>query len=303
MPLRLTLGIVSKNRPDKLARLISVIASWKSSSEYIDQIIVVDNSDKLNKIHKFGLPLVYYHKYFSVPQARNFILNKTQTKWLGFLDDDCEPANDWIEQASLAMEHYPKAAYLVGNNLLKNPEFYWAQVQYHRHMYWQKKQLIGANQTIGFHLDTKNCLLNIYFLRQHKLFFDEKLHIGGYDNADTDLGFAVERIGGKGYWIEKMRIFHPEVTNFFAVRKKAKLRGKLSGLLADKWKITQEFVAFVPLLSIGYFKAYYLNYYKDFCQYLKQHSTQRRVLFVFVGILIYDHWYKSGYVRSRSKII
>lgn len=92
----ITLGLVTKDRPSYLRRLLSRVV--RDQSEHLMEVIVYDNSigSETEKVTK-EFDVTYLRGIKMQPGGRNAILKRTTTEIVCFMDDDCLPRKKYFD--------------------------------------------------------------------------------------------------------------------------------------------------------------------------------------------------------------
>ena len=303
---KISIAIVTKNRPVKLRRCLESILK---QSMLPDVVIIVDNDTKKSakKVafsFRKNLNLVYMvEPKPGVAQARNRVLVTCKTFYLGFVDDDCVLDKKWVETGLNTMKARKKATFVLGKSLIFNAKNIVALAQYYHQSYWFMQKLKeNKNKTSPFNFDTKNLIIKISNLRKKNLKFDSDFSIKGADSSDTDLGFQLEKKGLVGVYEHKMIVLHEELENPILYLKKAYLRGKLALMLTSKWKLKGEFVDLKLIKWTKYVKS--IRFWKkEFHLLTRTHSEDiLSKILAFVLIKMSERVYLKGYVGKANKL-
>jgi len=106
----------TRNRPEFLLRSLAALLA---NTVLPDEIIIVDQSrnDKTRQVlAEFNNPLIIHvpSGETGLSRARNTGIKVSRFPILGFLDDDCIPANNWIEAAKAAIAKLPDSSVWIG---------------------------------------------------------------------------------------------------------------------------------------------------------------------------------------------
>lgn len=298
----LTVAIVTYKRPEKLKRCLESIGK---QTKLPKQVLIVDNDSAksaqkvANKFRK-KLPIKYaVEQKRGIPYARNKVLRLCRTKYLGFVDDDCVLDSKWVEVGTKAIKD-AKSAYVLGKTLLLNKESV-AQAQHARHLRWFFYKFNGR-ATSPFSVDTKNIIFLAEMINNEEFLFDKNMSVEGYDSSDTDLGLQLKKAGLKGFYEDKMIVYHQETNDFLGFIKKAYYRGTLAAKINHKWKLKGEFVD----LSERNFLKWFWNvriWPKDFKRYqgILEGNVAKKIE-TFILIKCFDRIFLQGFLdESKSK--
>lgn len=298
---QITLAIVTKERPEKLHRLLVSIMDQKVLPL---EVIIVDNdvkfsAKKISNFYSKYLNITYLiQKNQGVPHARNSALDIVKTKYLAFVDDDCVLEKNWIANAENVVSHFPQLTYFIGDSEVLNPNSSVALAQHVHQKYWFLQKLKDNIFPSAFNVDTKNIIFKVSDLTNNNLRFDTSFSIGWFDSADTDLGFAMQSKKLHGLFIKKLLVWHEEPKSLKYFLSKGFYRGKLAKRLADKWGIKDEFV-YLPYLN-------WKKYIKSIKKWPKEYKNyfsicKKKSVISFVFIKIYERVFLSGYISKKFR--
>lgn len=191
-PPKFSVVIPSYERHDQLNALMQRLAD---QVEKDFEVVVVDQSDKAwpNAEDPFGFPLAYYHSPVKgAVRARNHGATIAQGQIIAFVDDDCLPEKDWLQNARGYFEDINVVGVegAIYSDHLSDPD-------------WRPVTNEGF-EGLGFM--TANL-----FIRSDAFQF-----IGGFDldfdrphfREDTDLGWRLQVLGAVPY-ASDVQVFHP----------------------------------------------------------------------------------------------
>lgn len=235
--------IPTKNR----AKLLGLcLRSLVSQTKKVKEVVVVDNgsTDKTKKVvlnFKGKLPLNYvFEPRSGVSLARNCGIKRTTGNTIAFLDDDCQPKKDWIEQILKACQG--EVYVLQGKSLNGLPGNFFSLLAYFFVEKNLRLQVLKARWTFkrtskltpisGF-FDTKNATVRKSALDKLNYFFDENLKISG---EDVDLGIRLRKAGFKIFFNPRMVVTHYGDDKLGPFLKGRFNRGRGFFLLERKWQ-------------------------------------------------------------------
>lgn len=301
--IEITLAIVTKNRPKKLARVLASL-SFQTFKRF--KVILIDNDvnksseDIYNYFHNI-LNIKYYNVTEpGVPTVRNKALSVVKSNYLAFIDDDCVVKYDWVENAiSFIEKHNNKYSYFVGNSFLLNTKSRVAYAQHTLQRYWFMNKLNNNCETSPFNVDTKNIIFNVFKLKENNIFFDKEISIGWFDSADVDVGFNMKSKGMKGIFVKNLIVWHEEKTSIYGFLKKGYYRGKLAFMVANKWKIKDEFV-YLPFRNIFTYIKSVKGWWREYRMYLS--IVKNTNFFSFLLIKLYEWVFLFAYIKQAEKM-
>lgn len=299
----LTVAIVTKERPFKLIRCLESL----SKQTLVPRVLIIDNDVKKSaywvfKDYRKRLPLRYYlEKKSGVPYARNRALVLSDTRYLGYVDDDCILNEKWVEFALGALKRNRGIAYVCGKTKPNKSKNILAIAQHTRDSYWYLKKLKRNNQTLAEHFDTKNVVIDRNLVLTKKMKFDYRCSIGPFDSADFDFGLQLDHKSLRGIYFDKMRLTHEETLTLQRYVRRAFFRGKIAGYINKKWKLNNETVD----LSEGNILIWLLKTLKKFPADFIRYTCNLKLpvlykILVVLAIRIYEGAYLRGYISFKS---
>lgn len=109
--------IATRNRPDQVRRTLEALDAQTRRGF---DVTVVDQSDVLDTVlHQRALEDPHLEVVADdgrgVTRARNIGWRRVGSEWVVFLDDDCHPAPDFIDELVQAMARHPEASFISGH--------------------------------------------------------------------------------------------------------------------------------------------------------------------------------------------
>ncbi len=304
MNTELTIAIVTRRRPDKLSRCLKSI--YKQSLRPKSVLIIDNDSSKsafpIFKKYDKKLSVRYLvGEKTGVSNSRNIALGKANTKYLGFVDDDCILNDRWVENVTVWLRKNKNVAYVCGKTDLYNNGDILAIAQQTHDWYWYFKKLGKNNETTAEHFDTKNVVLNKDLILGKNLKFDPKCAVKDFDSADFDFGIQLNRNKLKGIYLNKLRLTHEETSTFKRYIMRAYYRGRIAGYINKKWSLDNKFVGFPERNLLIWIYRKIKIFPLDFARYTNNLTAPLyfRILVV-IAILIYEGSYLKGYLSYKA---
>ena len=121
-----TIVVPSRGRPS-LGRLLDALAASTTPRERFEVVVVLDGADAREPAPREDVVVRVLRQPQAGPAAaRNRGAAEARADVLGFVDDDCEPATDWVENAAAHVAANPGA--LIGGRVVNAlPDNHWAQ--------------------------------------------------------------------------------------------------------------------------------------------------------------------------------
>jgi len=202
--MNIAIGIITKNRPNKLYRLLY---SLKKQLKKNHKVFIVENGSNFvskNKIRKIGIQKFSLEKkeIGNIPCSRNFLLSKVEKKYeiLLFIDDDCIASENWLQEYENIFKNY-KINVVQGKikNIPSNNIF--AKLSCLLFKLWFSK---NTQNNITKIVDTKNVGVRLNLGK--KIVFDEKLSYA----TDIDLAKKLNSINIKINYFDSSLVFQEE---------------------------------------------------------------------------------------------
>lgn len=199
-PTRVAICIVTRQRPEGLARTLASIAKIQIPPHYEAEVIVVDNDDPdaamdplepifEKPVHRIPEPIP------GIPFARNRAIDeaKERAHFLVFIDDDETVEEDWLVELLATQEKY-SAPIVTGPALPRLPEDApsWA---IRSGVYDCNRYPTGTERPWAF---THNVLARTSLFSNGRFRFDEQMRFTG--GSDTQLFRKLHEAGHKIIW-------------------------------------------------------------------------------------------------------
>jgi glycosyltransferase involved in cell wall biosynthesis len=207
---RISIIVVAFNEARNIALVQTAVHQLRRPDGVDIETILIDGGSSDSTVEAArvaGFSIIKVVPGASIPVCRNVGLREATGDWIAFLDGDCVPAADWLEQAAYFLEREPRA--LLGWPA-RPPEphtwvqaawmFHWDQKNPHRELRHDRE--VVARE--GFRLATTR---NMIF---HRAVADQ---IGGFNEdlttgEDTDFAFRADRAGIPVLGVPGLRVAH-----------------------------------------------------------------------------------------------
>jgi len=221
---KVAVGVVTKNRPEMLACLLSSFQQMRTPNGWTVIFIVVENDVQRNldaQIDTFraavSCDVIYdLEPEQGIPFARNAVVDRAVALGadvLTFVDDDERVAEDWLDRLITGL--WSRDLDLVGGPLRIEAEtpsddpwqgavlaFLQAKAaKNERNRALKVAQ--GADQKLDAY--TNNWALRLAFAEQHNLRFDTALRFTG--GSDTQFSIAARKAGGRKGWVPEAVVY------------------------------------------------------------------------------------------------
>lgn len=221
---KLTISIVTRGRDCCLSKCVNRLLEQDCSEVFIH---IIDNNDK--PLPCTSEKVKYFHeKHVGIPYARNRALAECHTPFMAFIDDDCLPSKNWIQQTLRAINKHPSSAFIIGQTKLLN-HGYFPQNNFKRYLTWFNSNIKKKGQFACLGIDTKNIVFNIKKISG--INFDTNFSIF----EDVDFGVELNQRGLTGHYFPKMVVEHPEVSSPIKIITKNFHRGRFKFFIEQKW--------------------------------------------------------------------
>lgn len=207
---RLSIIAVAFNEAKHIARLQAAVNQLQRPAGLEIETILIDGGSRdgtVEAARAAGFSKTVILPGASIPVCRNAGLREASGDWIAFLDGDCEPAADWLEQAAHFLEREPRA--LLGWPARPPEPHTWVQAAWLFH--WNQKNPYREERhgrevvaREGFRLaTTRNMIL-------HRTVADQ---LGGFNEElttgeDTDFAFRADQAGIPVLGVPGLRVAH-----------------------------------------------------------------------------------------------
>lgn len=241
MDTNISVVIITK---DRHLDLIHCLASLISQKSLPDEIIVIDNSSSKktkktveNFVKNTEVPIKYiYTSKSNLSSLRNIGMSQSEFGWISFIDDDCVADVGWMSEIRQGIKKYPSAAALLGKSLTFYHKNSLALSTYFLNMFWIQNRLSDSKIIDLEILDTKNLTLNMNYLKNTSLRFDESLKkLGVGLSEDCDLGMQIQEKDGVAYYLDLAKVKHKDTTDWLLFTKKLAHELKDHYFYINKW--------------------------------------------------------------------
>jgi glycosyltransferase involved in cell wall biosynthesis len=298
----LTIAIITKNRPANLYKCLHSIAQ-QTCKEF--GVLIVDNDSNGSAKHIYKNVSKRNHipvTYICEPQAgyanaRNCGLVNCNSRYIGFIDDDCELNPHWVSAGLEAIRKY-QSAYIVGKSIEPPEKNLFESVENYFHAKTnQNKYHRDSFEMVPFMLDTKNVILDAYLLKKNNIAFDKQFN--RYGGEDADIGLQIKHSGEKGYFADDMIVYHNHTLDFKGFKRKAYSYGFNSYSLYHKWSSKNDCTDW-----------HYHNEYKLFNSFksLKtafleiRHVAFKQRIAIYIIIKMFNYCYLKGFYCRKKQI-
>lgn len=210
MPDKLSIIAVTFNESRHVAALQRAVERLRKPADLTIETILVDGGSSdgtAQAARDAGFTKVLVLQGSSIPVCRNAGLREASGNWIAFLDGDCLPAEDWLEQASYFLEREPQL--LLGWPARPPEPHTWVQAAWTFH--WDQKNphheaRHGRNVVVreGFRLATTRNMILHRAVADLLGGFNEELTTG----EDTDFAFRADRAGIQVWGLPTLRVAH-----------------------------------------------------------------------------------------------
>jgi len=206
----LSIIVVTLNEAPHITRLKRAINQLHNPSGVSVESILIDGGSSdgtADAARRAGFDKVFILPGASIPLCRNRGLAEANGNWIAFLDGDCEPAPNWLENARLYLE--PETTIIIGWPAEPPEPMPWVQAAWQFHWLNKNRQREEWNGRFvirqeGFRLvTTRNMLFSRPVLARVGR-FNEELITG----EDTDFAFRAYQAGIPVLGIPALRVIH-----------------------------------------------------------------------------------------------
>lgn len=234
--MEISIIIPSRRRPEMLRECLAALTKQRVK---IGEILVVENDRSRHYgqlVREFPqLPIRWLQqKLKGKSKTRNLGIKKARGEVLVFLDDDCEPAADWLKHLKMAMEKQ-KVEVVLGESKEKKRSLLMEAYgfQYNEFFLAKRINFTTGEVSLGGALNSRNFAVKKSFLIKNDIWFDERYDRFGFAE-DTDFGEQIMRKGGRMYYEKRAEVSHKDEEFLGPLLKKKFRNGRAMWLLKKK---------------------------------------------------------------------
>lgn len=233
MIMRISLIIITKNRPKELYRCLSSV--FKQSILPTEVIVVYNRTSDLVLLKKLPLKLeTIFCSQANKSIARNMGIRKAKGDLLVFLDDDCVVKKNWLTNIVDFFKNNPRAKIVMGNNQSPINDDMFSRMENQDLNNWFKQHLIeGGQKAKTMLLDSKNFAVRQAFLVSTNVHFD--LRFKNY-YEDIDFGWQIWSRGEPIYYDANIKAVHYGRSSLFNHMIREVYLGIGLEILLAKWR-------------------------------------------------------------------
>jgi|GEM_PF-4973144 len=245
---QVSIAIVTKKRRKSLTELLRSLLTQPHIHE-VKRIFVLENQVEsfTNKERTFfskKLKNIFFHfLQSSKVETRNLAIQLCKTRYLIFLDDDVTVSPQWlktVEKILSEKKNKERIVFYQGSydEVYRKKLPILAKEAIRQYEYFGYDSIIQSSSSLlRFSLDTKNVLLDAYFLKKHHLSFDSIFDQYGF-SEDTDLGFHIYQEGGAGEYVPTLHVRHHKPLSIKKMFFLSQQSGRAYGLFCRKNKLS-----------------------------------------------------------------
>ncbi len=291
--------ICTYQRPELLRRLLSKLEEQESGGLFDYSVVIVDN-DRSESARQTAESCARQSKaaikYYVEPEqnialARNKAIENAKCDFIGFIDDDEFPADQWLLYLYKAVNRYKSDGVLgpVLPNFEKEPPGWVLKGHFFDRPTHPTGHVLGWNNT-----RTGNALLRRELFEEDRKWFDPAFGSGG---EDRDFFRRKIEEGHVFVWCNEAPVFEtvpPERWKRAVLIKRALLRGEMA-LNAKKCKAVSVFKSIVAIaLYTGCLPLFFVLGQHIFMKYLIKNCDHLGKVFAFWGIDLVKERYVRG---------
>jgi GT2 family glycosyltransferase len=238
--MKVTVGICTKNRKQKLLRCLTALAK---QSDSIDQLIILEDTTDQQNFSQSSVQKMFPRlkktqikydtvKFSNIAKSRTALLNMVKNGMLIFIDDDVVVTNNSLQKVKKFFDAHKTAALVIGKVLPLEPKNLISHID---SVYFNQEQH-DANKIVSLDFCPFSFVgINVSAIRKHKekiTSFDPNFPIG----EDVDFSLRLSLSGQKIFFDPKIRNYHQFDTSFVPYLFKKVEHGKYIYLLYQKHK-------------------------------------------------------------------
>src|SRR5260370_32734146 len=209
--------IIPFSKPDVAEVALEKLVHQTYPADLTEIIVVGPGSNAL--VNRWPIKAIDTHPIYNPGEARNIGAAVAAGDYFLFIDDDCEPAHDWIEQNILELEQ-PKIGAVGGQIAGKSKEFFAQCVDFSSFAFSQ----------VNRRMETPVCSASLAVKRQAfeaAKGFSEELRSG----EDIDFCYRLIKMGYKTVYQPAVKVLHNHRRkNFSTLMRYSYFYGRVKGL-------------------------------------------------------------------------
>jgi glycosyltransferase involved in cell wall biosynthesis len=303
MILELTIAIITKNRVPDLRKCLTSLYR-QTQNNFVVLIVDNDCGRSAQSVYEYfkskneRLITYYCEPEAGYTNARNCALINCQTRYIGFVDDDCVLNANWAASGLEAIK-YHHSAFVVGRTEQMQCKSIFADVERYIYINWMPEYFDKQTYEMNpLRVDTKNVIFDRRLLKKNNIRFDGRFN--EYGGEDVDLGLELKHCGLKGYFVHDMLSYHKGKSCLKSYIKKAFAYGYNCCNLYYKWRRRNECADWNNLDSYRLHLSFKRNLYELYG--IKQNTKWKKVSY-FILIKLFNMFFLKGYVTKRRLVL